>query len=134
MNANQAVDIMMGHVTSVLPVDVVAVWPDVPGDTPTDTKWIRATVRHATGRQSSLSNEFGVRKFTKAGLLMVQCFAPVGDGELAARDLADVFVEKLETITNSPVWYRNIRLNEVGKDGPAVQVNVMAEFQYDDHR
>lgn len=132
MNSNDAVDEILGHVRDVLPNGTVAVWPDVPGDTPTDIQWIRATVRHAVGNQATLADHGGKRRFKKAGLLMIQCFAPIGDGEYAARALADVFVVKFETVRNSPIWYRNIRMQEIGKEGSTVQVNVMAEFQYDD--
>ncbi len=132
MKMHEAKDAMFGHVEGLRPVDCDVVWPDKPGNIPPNSNWIRPTIRHADGRQGSLAGEDGQRRWSRKGVLIVQCFAPVGDGEYGAEVLAQTFVDGFERIRNSPIWYRNIRAIEAGKDGASVQVNVMADFEYDD--
>lgn len=131
MNRLSAVDEMMGLVASALPVNCIAVYPNTPSEIPTATDWIRPTVRHSDGGQISLAGENGARRFIRKGVLVIQCFSPVGDGNKGIDTLVDNFVTKLEAVRNSQVWYRNIRAIEVGKDGSSMQVNVMADFEYE---
>ena len=131
MTRDEARDVIMGHVAAALPNDVAALWPDTPQDVPAGSKWIRPVLRHATGGQSSLSNAIGSRIFSHAGTLMIQIFTPVGDGMGESDSLVQTFLNYFETVRSSQVWYRNIRAMEIGKDGPAEQVNFLAEFSYD---
>jgi hypothetical protein len=131
MNREEALDIIMGHVMAALPSGTLALWPDTPQSIPSGEPWVRPVIRHATGGQTSLSDQSGQRRFTHAGVLIVQLFTPVGDGMSASNTLTQAFLTYFETIRSSPVWYRNIRAMEIGKDGAAEQVNFMADFQYD---
>lgn len=130
MNREEAKDIMMSHVAAALP-GVVILWPDIPQQIPTGEQWVRPVIRHATGGQASLANQNGIRMFRHAGVLMIQCFTPVGDGTLSSDKLVQALLDYFETNRLSPIWYRNIRAMEIGKDGAAEQVNFLAEFQYD---
>lgn len=129
----EAKDIMFGHLQAATPTGVVILWPDTPQDIPVGQRWLRPVVRHATGGQMSLSNESGSRKFTHAGVLIVQVAAPVGDGTSKLDELVQTLQTYFETIGSSQVWYRNIRALEIGKDGSAEIVNFMADFSYDIH-
>ncbi len=131
MTREEAKDIMLGHVKAALPIGVVALWPDTPQSIPSGESWVRPTIRHAGGGQASLAGAMGARKFRHYGVLIVQCFTPVGDGMKSSDSLVQSFLTYFEAINSSPVWYRNIRAIEIGKDGAAEQVNFMAEFQYD---
>lgn len=111
-----------------------AVYDDDPGNIPTgEVVWARATIRHATGRQSSLAGAIGTRRFTDEGTVFVQVFAPVGDGSTAcmaaAREVQNAYRD-----ARSRVWFRDVRLNEVGASGAFYQINVLATFSYDDVR
>lgn len=131
MDRKDAKDIIMADVLAALPMGTVAVWPDTPQVVPPDGQWVRPLIRHATGGQSSLGDQLGQRRFTHAGLLTVQLFTPVGDGQTDSDILTQAFITYFETKRSSQVWYRNIRAQEIGKDGAAEQVNFMADFEYD---
>lgn len=130
MTTEDAVDEMMGIVKAALPVDCAAIWPGTPATIP-EGDWIRATVRHASGGQASLAGENGARRFKRIGTLIVQCFSPVGDGNMGIDQLSFAFQAALENVRSSPVWLRNVRSIEMGKDGTCMQTNVMADFEYD---
>lgn len=113
-----------------------ALYPDTPGDPPTSaTVWARATLRHATGRQASLSGPInGCVRYERTGIVIIQVFAPVGDGSTAAYDAAQTVVRGFEDARGLDTWFRNVRINEVGTKGAFEQINVLADFTYDDMR
>jgi hypothetical protein len=126
-----AKDMMMEHIKAALPVGVVALWPDTPQSIPDGEPWVRPTIRHAGGKQASLAGVNGQRKFKHYGILIVQIFTPGGDGQTKSDTITQAFLTYFEKVNSSPIWYRNIRAIEIGKDGAAEQVNFMADFQYD---
>lgn len=105
-----------------------------PGPPEGEDPWARVTVRHVTGTQASLAAIGGSRRFQRTGIIMVQVFWPLSQAELSnARSLAEVARSAYEgQETSSHVWFRNVRVNEVGPDGPWYQVNVLADFEYDE--
>lgn len=110
-------------------------WNDVPAAPPgTDVIWARPTVRHATGRQSSLSGEIGLRKFQHTGTVFVQIFGPVGDGLKQVYSAANLVKNAYEDSRHENLWFRNVRLNEIGENGGFQQFNVLADFLYDEVR
>lgn len=131
MKREDATDAMMGHVRDALPVGCVAMWPDTPSTVPENIEWVRPSIHHLAGRQTTLSGDAGQRRFNRQGVLTIQCFTPIGDGHSAADKLVGDIVEYFEAIRNSPIWYRNIRAIEIGKEGSTVQVNVIADFTYE---
>lgn len=133
MTSAEALDIMFGHVQSLTPEALIVVWPDKPDTIPVGEKWIRPIVRTAYSRQTSLSNSNGIRKFTRTGVLSIDCYAPVGDGNVEVNNLANIYQVGLEKLQSSPIWYRNIRSIENGKEGSSSRVSVMADFEYDAH-
>lgn len=130
MIRSEARDAINAHIAAALP-GVAILWPDTPQSIPSGQEWVRPTIRHAYGGQASLADANGKRKFKHAGVLIIQCFTPVGDGLVDSDVLVQKLLDYFETIRSSPIWYRNIRAMEVGKDGAAEQVNFMADFQYD---
>lgn len=112
----------------------VALYPDVPGDPPSSAVlWARVTLLHAVGRQASLTGGLGTVKYERQGILWIQVFAPVGDGKKAGYDAAQVLVNAYQAAQGS-VWYRNIRMNEMGTDGAFERLDVMTDFEYTDVR
>lgn len=108
------------------------VWTDVPGDVPNaKTVWARVVIRHANGGQGSLSNEHGKKRWFKDGTIFIQIFSPVGDGSVAGYLAADAVMDAYKTARDC-VWYRNIRMQELGSDGAFEQINVLIDFSYDD--
>lgn len=95
--------------------------------------WAAVTLKHASGFQSTLSGVTGSKTFKRLGLLTTQIFVPTGKGLQEAYDLAKVISDAFEgTSTPGGVWFTNVRLNEVGRDGEFFQLNVIIEFSYDE--
>jgi len=133
MTPDQARDIILGVFKAAWDPRP-AVYDDVPGTIPTgEIVWARATIRHATASQT-LAGEVGTRRFTEEGTVIVQVFAPVGDGSTACYAAAREVQNAFRDARNSDVWFRDVRMNEVGTEGAFVQINVLATFSYDDVR
>lgn len=112
----------------------VALYTDVPGDPPTsDVVWARVNVLHNIGRQGSLTGGLGTVMYDRLGTLWVQVFSPAGDGGKAGYDAAQLLVNAYQAARGS-VWYRNIRMNEMGADGAFQRFDVKADFEYTDVR
>jgi hypothetical protein len=96
--------------------------------------WARVTIRHVAGGQATLLGDAQVTRFTASGIITIQVFYPLKRGGLSnARSLAKVAKSAYEgKSTPSNVWFRNVRIVEVGPDGPWYNVNVLANFEYDE--
>lgn len=111
-------------------------WPDVPPQAPippqTATPWARVSIAHASGGQDSLRGAAGRSRFERQGVLTVQCFAPVGESATRVYNMAQIAMNAFDgKATPGGVWFRNARPNEAINDGWK-QVNVLAEFLYDE--
>lgn len=94
--------------------------------------WIRVTIRHTTGRQATLSNAIGARRFRRFGVILVQVFSPLGSSMRDPETHTNLIVNALEGITTeNGVITRNVRINEIGSEGIWFQTNVVADFEYD---
>jgi len=112
-------------------------WPDVAAQKPpTSGAWARVDIKHNTSRKATLSNGVGMRRFRRTGLLTVQIFTPPGDGQVLSDQLTIIVKNAFEGVTTSPgrVMFRDVWLREVGQGGNFYQVNVLAEFEYDEVR
>lgn len=111
--------------------------PIPPGAGPTsDDVWLRASLQHSTGEQSSLAGEDGVRRWNRTGFISVQCFAPLASGSVQkATQLASVVRDALQgKQTTNCVWFRNPKINEIGEDRDWFNVNATIDFDYDELR
>ena len=113
----------------------VAVYPDVPGSVPPQDAvlWARVNIKHAVGRQGSLTGGLGTTVWERRGTLWIEVYAPVGDGLKAGRDAAQEIVNAYQA-ERSGIWYRNIRMVEMGTDGAFERFDVKADFEYRDVR
>ena len=110
-------------------------WTDVASEiNNSETVWARVVLRHADGGQASLGGEIGSKRWERSGILFVQVFAPVGDGSTAAYNAAQLVADAFQSVIGSDVWFRNVRINEVGSNGAFEQINVLVNFFYDDVR
>lgn len=109
--------------------------PDNGGSTPSANVWARATIRHADGFQSSLTGPQEVlKRHTNIGVVIIQVFGAIGDGSTAAYDAAQTVATAFRKSRGIPVWFRRVRVNESDTRGPFNQINVLADFSYDDVR
>lgn len=108
------------------------VFPDVGGVPPTtNIPWMRAIIRHTDGDQSSLACVNGQRRWTNIGTLMVQVFAPIGDGSKAAYDAAQAISNAYKAVNSSSIWFRKPLIREAGTSGDFEQINFIVTFEYD---
>ncbi len=111
-------------------------WVEVrDSDKPKGTEaWARVTVAHNEGGQATFGTP-GNRMFERAGIVTVQVFTPQKSDQGGTRLEAlgviarDAFEGKA---TAGDVWFRNVRLQEASPDEPWWQLNVTAEFSYDE--
>lgn len=97
-------------------------------------EWVRVSVRHLDSRQAALGGG-GVRRYTRNGVVTAQIFTVRGDGLTRADVLSAIIKAAWEGVsTPNGVWFRNVRSVEVGEDGPWFNVNVIADFEYDEVR
>lgn len=131
MNIEDARDAMLGHATAGLPVGFTIVYKDVPAALLTGTvSWSRVTVKHVDGGQRGFGD--GTRKYVSIGILCVEVFTPVSSGA-EGDTIAQGVKTYLESIKSSPIWYRNIRAVDIGRDGGFEKINVYADFEYEDN-
>ena len=116
--------------------DVPILYNDVAQDVPDSGSWARVTVRHLDGYQATLAGAVGVRRFRHEGVVTVQIFTPFSDGLVESDALAEIAKNAFEGEVTTPgrVIFRRVRLNEVGQTGQWFQVNVLANFEYDEIR
>jgi hypothetical protein len=105
-----------------------------PGPPDSGDPWARVQIRHLTGGQANLGAPGTQRRFNRAGIITIQVFWPLSQAALSnARSLAGVARAAFEgQATTSHIWFRNVRVQEIGPDGSWYQVNVLADFEYDE--
>lgn len=134
---DQVFALILADVTAYDP-GVELVWQGVPQmnqPTAQDT-WARITMQHLTGGQASLAGVDGVRRWSRAGIITAQCFAPLASGSVQkATQLAGVIRDSLQgKATASRVWFTNPRIIEIGEDRDWYNVNAIIDFNYDELR
>lgn len=113
-------------------------WQGVDSQNPpaANEPFARVTLRHGRSRQATFGPKGG-RRFTRIGLVTVQVFSPLsgGGGLSFAEDLAIIARDAFEGEgTDSGIWFRNARTQEVGLSGSWYQMNMVIEFEYDELR
>lgn len=114
-------------------VDYPNIAPSDGVDLPPDSNlsWARVTIQHQAGRQSSLSGANNTQSYDRDGLLTVQIFTAAGSGLSEAHELAKIVADAYEGVASpKEVWFRNVRVNEVGSEGDWYQTNVLVDFTY----
>jgi len=106
------------------------------GDDDNGRAWARINIRHATGNQATLADGNGGSLFTQEGTVIVQVFADYksNKGSTLAVQLAMVAKKAFEGKRTSDVWFKRARYQEVGREGRWYQINVSADFEWDERR
>lgn len=132
MNYAEGVDALYGIVQTFATAQGITVqYPDIPFTKPNDAAWVSAMVRHATGKQASLSNQNGVRIWDNEGTMAITLYAPIGNGMHTVYALATSAVSALRAVKGS-LWIRNIRTREMTAEGGFSRIQVLCDFQYTD--
>lgn len=104
----------------------------------TSKYWARVSIQTIFEEQASLSNGVGLagkRRFESSGLVFVQIFCPKSDarafekGKLLAVIARDAFRGKS---TESAIFFRNVRIQEIPQEDNFERLNIVAEFEYDE--
>ena len=113
---------------------LLALYENIEGAKPTaQAAWARLTVRHGPSAQASLSGGTGVKRWERQGIITVQIFIPNGQGLSQGYSLGKIVADAFEgKATSLQVWFRNVRLNEIGPSGEWYQFNAIIEFTYDE--
>jgi hypothetical protein len=122
-------------------------WPDVAqGEFPPKTQdsdgnplaWARIVINHnpGAGGQGNLSGDTGQRRYERFGNVIVSLFAPIGDGMAKADEMVRVAMQAFEGVrtAGTGIVFLRVRFAEIGPDGAYTQVNVLADFEYDEVR
>ncbi len=91
--------------------------------------WARATVRHFTSTQETLGGP-GARKHQTEGAVTIQIFTPAGDGNVLGDQIVEVLKTAMRNVAVGDLWFFDVRVNEIGQDGPWFNQNVIAGFRY----
>lgn len=120
-----------GNVTSQ-PIPVF--YQDAKQDRPTNDlqPFVRVQVQHAAGRQASLAGVDGQKLRINNGIFTVQLFTVLGEGLSKADVLAKIIQDAFEGQAVNGIWFRNVRVNEIGVDGDRYQTNILVDFTYDE--
>ncbi len=120
--------------------DLTLVFQDAANDIPqtsdgdnNPSAWGRVAMLHTGGGQASLANHQGKRRYNRRGFVQVSIYTPRDTGLSMSDGIAMIVLNALEGVdTPSGVWFRHVRISEVGVDGAWYQLNVLADFNYDE--
>jgi hypothetical protein len=90
--------------------------------------WVRFTVLPGDGFQASLGTP---KVWRSTGVAVIQIFAPLGEGDGLANELADDVTAVFRGISLGGVILRAPSLTRIGPDGAWYQVNVATPYQSD---
>ena len=112
----------------------LAVYENVKGAVPTaQVAWARPIIRHSPGGPQSLTGALNKTNYVRTGLMVVSVFIPNGNGLSLGRSLGKTVADAFEgKATASAVWFRNVRIVEVGPSDEWYQFNVVIQFTYDE--
>jgi hypothetical protein len=124
-------DIQTIFLNAITPSGVKVHWENVRDQRdPSEDPWVQFVIRHASGRQASLGG-VGNRDFERQGTAIAAVFVPIGKGLSESYSLAKTVADAYEGVTSpNGVWFRNVRIQEIGRDGEFHQTQVLAEFSY----
>jgi len=88
-------------------------------------------VNYGGANQASLGGT-GNRTFKRNGVVLIMIYAQAGEGLSEGHAAAKVAADAFEGQASGGIWFRNVRINEIGREGSFYQINVLAEFEYDE--
>jgi len=108
---------------------------DADKEIPTHVPSATWTAIHSNEEQGSLSDDQGNRRYNTMGMIAVQCFGPMkeGTGFTVAQRMA-IIAKKVYRgkRTANCIWFKNVRITEIGLDAGRYIFNMYAEFHYNE--
>lgn len=133
MNTEEAHNAVRSRFSDLIarPEDLPTQYPNVDGfDRPANRTWARLTFRAGSASQTQIGTPR--KRFREPGTLIVQVFAPAGDGERAALSIADKTKKAFRSVHAGGVVYRTPTVIPVGRAGEWYQVNVDCPYYTED--
>lgn len=97
------------------------------------TPWARVSLIHAAGGTASLTGGLGIHKETSEGFLQCEIYVAPAQGLRQADRLAKIVKNAFRGQTTAGgATFRNVRHQEIGRDGAWVRMDVLVEFEYDE--
>lgn len=107
-------------------------WDDVSFIPPSNATWVRCTIKHFDGYQASIGS-YGANNQRRTGAVVIQIFAPQNKASEDARDKADLAITAFTNGSVDGILFLDVHAEEIGADSHGYyQINVIANFQYDD--
>lgn len=103
----------------------------VQDDRETDTlPFCKVWIRHANSNQRTLGGQ-GARLFERKGFVRIEVYSRITNGLQESYQLAKVASDAYEgRSSDNGVWFRRVRISEMGKDGIFNRVDVIVDFEY----
>ena len=114
---------------AVLEPTVTVAWPNVDFNPDPGKPYVRVTVLPGDSRQAAIGK---TRLWRNVGVVMVQIFVPLSQGDEAARALGDSVTTALRGVTVSGVHLKATSLRRVDANRQWLQHNASTPFEYDD--
>ena len=133
MTAIEARDVIFGVIKTFCDSETLTIqWPDQPFDKPDTEAYAKASMRHAISKQAALA-PIGQRLWESSGVASVTFCCPIASGLVNGYTLAQDMITALRT-SNAAVWFRNVRIRELGSEGGYNQTQVLWDFEYRDQQ
>jgi hypothetical protein len=92
--------------------------------------FIRVWVRHTFASQRTLGGQ-GSRIFERRGFVRIEVYSRITNGLQESYQLAKVASDAYEgRSSDNGVWFRQVRISEMGKDGAFNRTDVIVNFEY----
>ena len=105
-------------------------YEDIPEDrSASSDPFCRVFVRHTSGGQRTLGKLS--RMFSRNGFIRAEIYTPIANGLQESYRLAKVVADAYEgKSSDNGVWFRRVRIMEMGKDGMFKRIDVIIDFEY----
>jgi hypothetical protein len=114
--------------------EVEVFWPNGEKDGPPNVEqpWVRFSLSDNLGSQIALGTG-GTRRFEQVGIIIIQLFAPIGQGVTKIRSLSSIAtgIFRGRRTSDDEVTFLNVRAEDVGPSSGWYQRNVVVEYSYD---
>ena len=128
----QANDDMLKMITDAWSVTGNKIYfESVQDDRETDTlPFYKVWIRHVDGGQRTLGGK-GARLFDRKGFVRIEVYSRITNGLQESYQLAKVASDAYEgRSSDNGVWFRQVRIREMGKDGTFNRTDVIVDFEY----
>lgn len=125
---SEAISEICSKFESVFPHYII--WENTDGEIPkTNDPWAMVRIQHTDGGVAAL----GSRLYRYSGTAFFYLFIIAGRGIAPLIPLVTAVKNEFEgSRPPEGVWFSNVRINEIGVNNRWFQVNVLADFEYDE--